>query len=228
LDNEEEKKQDLKVLDTLFEEAKKTDEYVDLFKHISPFVGTLRDSDRAKKFLKECMPTLLESLEMSQRRMELFKGYSKAVGKEPVIILGKLFVYLGLFETSLKDSLDMIMLMLMSIGHDFYVERIRSYAQTIKDLDRADLSEKRVFLDLHGFQIISEKKGNLNWLLRNKIAHMDFEIKPDGKISVAGREFDVEHELVKLMRVIAIMWGALKESGFLRILGELGLTVRNP
>jgi len=218
LDVEEERKKDLKILDALFEKAKESSEYADLLKLMFPLAAAVKDSDIAKRFLRERIPPLIEKFDKNRARMALFEGYSKAKGKDPVIILGKLFVYLGIFETSLTDLINMILMILMSIGHDFYVERTHEYAQTLKDLDRASLHEKLVFLDSHGFQTISK---NLNTRLRNKIAHMDFVIELDGKISAAGGKFDIEDESIKITFVIAIIIGVMQSSGFVEILREL-------
>jgi hypothetical protein len=72
------------------------------------------------------------------------------------------------------------------------VYRNRKYAKEIDDLDDSSLGEKLVFLNDHGLQIFS---SNLNKNLRNKVAHMDFDVSSDGKIRVKGNTYNLDSQV---------------------------------
>jgi hypothetical protein len=102
--------------------------------------------------------------------------------------------------------------------HDFYVYDNRAYARGLDDLDNASLGEKLSFLNHHGLRIFSQ---NLNKDLRNKIAHMDFDVNSDGTISVGQQKFDLLYEIIKLSAFVLVIGQALASCGVPSLLKEL-------
>ena len=150
--------------------------------------------------------------------MEKFREDSKTSGTDETTILRKAFLYLALFETSTTNLIDLVLMILIANGHDFYVYRNRKYAKKIDDLDDSFLSEKLDFLNHHGLVIFSE---HINRTLRHKIAHLDFDIEADGKISISQQKYDLQDELVHLEAFVLIVANALKECKLPELLREL-------
>jgi hypothetical protein len=150
--------------------------------------------------------------------MKFFKGDAKAEGKDEVTTLRKAFLYLGLFETSITNLIDLLLMLFIVDHHDFYVYDNRAYAKTLDDLDNASLGEKLSFLNYHGLPIFSQ---NLNKDLRNKIAHMDFDVNADGTISTGRQKFDLLYETVKLSAFVLVVGQVLGSCGVPSLLKEL-------
>lgn len=96
-----------------------------------------------------------------------------------------LFRYLGLVESMGVSLLDMLVLLLVANGRDFHVERVHDlprivHAANFDDLDHVTLSAKIAFLERNGLEKTS---GFIDRKLRNDIAHLDFNIDNEGKIS---------------------------------------------
>ena len=128
------------------------------------------------------------------------------------------FVYLGLFETSMTNTIDLVLLFLISLGHDFYIPYHRRYAKELEDLDSPPLAEKLRFLNQHNLQVFSK---NVNKFLRNKIAHMEFDIESDGKISIGNQKYHILKEINLLMFFSLAVGAAFDDSGVPKMLEEL-------
>lgn len=215
LDSEE--NEDRKFIDRLYKTVGKMEETKNITVILSSLVRDVESSEKAKNFLKLHAPSLQNRFEKSKKLMVFFREDSKLHNGE-LVTLRKAFVYLGLFETSLTNVVDMILMLFVAVHHDFYVPWKRMYATSLKHLDHASLSEKLDFLNNHNLQFFSER---INRKLRNKIAHMEFEIEPDGKILVGDQRYDLEHEIYGLMVFLLIISNSLAESGVAKLLAEL-------
>lgn len=215
LDNEED--EDRRLIDRLYETAGKTEECKKITSILTPLVQNVESSDTAKGFLKLYAPILENRFRKSRELMPFFREDSKLRNGE-FVTFRKAFVYLGLFETSLTNNIDLILMLFGATHHDFYVPWKRMYATSLEHLDHASLSEKLDFLNRHDLQLFSQ---NINRKLRNKIAHMEFEIKPDGKISVGNQTFDLEMEIARLMTFLLIVTHAMEDSGVPKLLAKL-------
>jgi len=148
--SEEEK--DREILDSLYKTMTQTDEYRALMHVLGMLVENVRSSDVAKDQLTIHAPDLKRRLEKSKRLMYLFKEDSKLQNGE-VVTLRKAFVFLGLFETSLTNVVDLILMFFIAIHHDLYNFFAREYAKTLDHLDKISLYEKLLFLNHHGLHI---------------------------------------------------------------------------
>lgn len=209
---------DRKIVDDFSLLLKKHPTYDPLLKAVTPLVNAVRDSEPAKRFLKPHALTLIERFEKSGQRMKLLKEDSKAEGKDQIVTLRKAFLYLALFETAVTNLVDLMVLLLVATHQDFYVYNNRAYVKRPDDLDDASLGEKFAFLNHHGLHFFNE---NLNKNLRNKIAHMDFDINSDGTISVEQQRFDLTDETLKLSATVLIAGEVLSSCGIQALLAEI-------
>jgi hypothetical protein len=203
-------KSDKELLAEFDSDLKNTSEYKFLIEFLKPLVDNAKHSEFAREFLEPCGDIIQNRFQNMGKRMLNFKNYSKAQGKDEVTVLGKAFVYLGLFETSVTNLVDLILLVLVVNHHDFYIDRSRKYATKLDDLDKASLGEKLIFLNKHHLQIFAR---NLNKTLRNKIAHLDFDINSDGTITANGQKYNLENEILILSAFVLVVAEALKYCG---------------
>lgn len=170
-----------------------------------------KEQEEPIKIRHELMP-YLDGIRKWEANVELFKRefsyfklkYGKAVeiytflnenltGKSDSDIkneISSLFSYLGLVESLGNSVVDMLVILLVANGHDFHMECIHSFPRvrhvsSISDLEheRVPLGIKLSFLKSNG---ISSFTSILDSELRNKVAHMNFEIK-DNKIIIKGK-----------------------------------------
>lgn len=150
--------------------------------------------------------------------MLILKEDSKADYDSQLNTLRKAFVFLALFETTVTNMLNCLVFLLIRNHHDFFVQLKRKYAETLKDLDESyGWAEKLNFLNLHGFSFLTK---NINNPLRNKIAHMNFDIEGKGVIIVKNKKYDLKTEIVKLEAVMLLTARALKTAGFYNLLKD--------
>jgi len=210
---------DAKILEKASEMLKRTPEYNNIVKSLAPLIESIRSSETAKSLLKLGGVHIFQNrFEKSARRMKIFKEDSKISGTDEISILRKAFLYLALFETSVTNLVDLVLMIFVANGHDFYIFRNRKYAKKLDDLDDSFLSEKLDFLNHHGLVIFSE---HINRKLRNRIAHLDFDIEADGKVSVEQQKYDLQNELVHLEALVLIVANALKECRLPELFREL-------
>lgn len=81
--------------------------------------------------------------------------------------------------------MDMLVVLLVTNERDFHVERIHGLPQIVHaanfdDLEHVPLAAKMAFLERNG---LKETSKFIDRLLRNDIAHLDFNIDEEGKIS---------------------------------------------
>lgn len=213
----EETREDRERIERLYQNVRELKEYRGLLGFLNSITAEIDSSDKAKRFLKPYAPSLQERFRKSGERMLRFKEVSKLYDGERGALL-KTFVYLGLFETSVRNIIDLILMLLISLHHDFYLPWGRKYARKLEDLDSAHLGEKLTFLNRHNLQIFSR---NINKDLRNKIAHMDFDVDPDGGISFGNQKYDLENEIYRLMAFLLLVTATLEDSGVPKLLGAL-------
>lgn len=197
---------------------KETDDYRTLLATLLPLVEHIKASKSAQEFLKSSSEEIIARSERMQKRYDILKPSLKQKPTDESDTLQKALFYLGFFEVSVTNLVDTILMIFMANHHDFYLYRDRGYACKFKDLDDAFLGEKLTFLHSHGLEIFGK---NLNHELRNKIAHMDFEITPDGIITVGKKKYNLIHETVKLAAFIWIVETAIWESRFPELLNAL-------
>jgi hypothetical protein len=210
---------DIKIVEMASDMLKGTPECKSLVKSLTPLLETIRGSETAKAFLKSAgVFAFRNRFAASARRMRIFKEDARKSGTDEVTTLRKAFLYLALFETSVTNLIDLVIMLFVANGHDFYIYRHRKYAKKIDDLDESFLSEKLDFLNHHDLKIFSQY---VNRSLRNTIAHMDFDIEADGKISTSENRFDLQREIVLLEAFVLIIGNALNECKLREMLNEL-------
>jgi len=192
-----------------------TSEFQLLVEKLKPLVASILSS--REKIDKDSIEQLRPRFEKSGQRMRLFKEDSKADFDSQQNVLRKAFLFLALFETTVKNILDCIVLLLVLNGHDFFIPYTRKYAKSLDDLDDSSIAEKLDFLNFHGFSFFTK---NINKSLRNKIAHMDFDIEEKGVIVVKKERFDLKTEVVKLEATVLLAGKALSIAGFANLQRE--------
>lgn len=117
----------------------------------------------------------------------LFHQLQAEPEKRKLLAVLNLYRYLGLVESLGAAFLDMLVWLLVANGCDFHVQRIYKvpsivHAATFKDLEEPNISlgVKLAFLERHGLKKTSKF---IDRSLRNDIAHLDFSIDNNGKIS---------------------------------------------
>jgi hypothetical protein len=203
---------DSEILDQAARMLEQTAEYQKLVEKLKPLVETIQSSSEKVGEFREFIKPLQTRFEKSGQRMLLFKEDSKADYDSRLNTLRKAFSFLALFETSVANILNCMVILLILNGHDFFIQYTRKYAKSLDDLDDSfGVAEKLDFLNFHGFSFLTE---NINKSLRNKIAHMDFDIEEKGVVIVEKQRYDLRTEIVKLEAVLLLATRALKNSGF--------------
>ena len=126
-------------------------------------------------------------------------------------------MYLFEVEVSANLIIDILILLLSAKGHFFHIEPDRNHlfirhAVSIEDLESTSvtLGMKRNFLIKHDIRCVKKYVKNS---LRNKIAHMQFEIDEDGKFfkyKYEGKELkkkqeDIERRLDEIIHFTSIV-----------------------
>ena len=217
MDSSEEDEEVSKFLDRIIASIKGNAEYETIRSVLQSLVERIESSTTALAFLGQYASNLEQRFDKSRKLMYFFKDDSKLHDSE-LATLRKAFVYLGLFETSLSNLIDLILMLFIALHHDLYGFFGKQYAKSPDNLDRISMYEKLNFLKDHDLAVISQ---NINRNLRNKIAHLDFIIEPNGKILVKRQRYDLEHEIASLMALILCLMQASKEAGVSKLLRKL-------
>jgi len=214
--NEDEK--DNEILNQTTKLLEQTSEYQKLVVKLKPLVESILSSSEETAKLRDSLKQLQTRFKRSGQRMHLLKEDSKADYDSQLNTLRKAFLFLALFETTVTNMLNCLVVLLIHNGHDFFIQFERKYARSLKDLDASyGVAEKLEFLNLHGFSFLTE---NINNSLRNKIAHMDFDIEGKGVIMVKNEKYDLQTEIVRLEAVMLLTARALNNAGFPNLLKE--------
>ena len=108
-------------------------------------------------------------------------------------------IFLWIFEGLYVARLNEICLLLIGSGHDLFDPIKRSFASSMKKIEEVDISSKFKFLEEHGFRmILREKDRNL----RNRIAHIDYNIDESGVLSIRGQNVDVLSRILELQLLL--------------------------
>ncbi len=214
--NEDEK--DEEILNKATALLQNTPEYRRLVLKLKPLIESISALKQNKK-LQESLKELQIRFKRSGERMHIFKDDSKVSYDSQLNTLRKAFLFLALFETTVTNMLDCLVFLMILNHHDFFVQLKRKYAQSLRDIDDSfGVAEKLNFLNLHGFSFLTE---NINNSLRNKIAHMDFDIEGKGVIIIKNTKYDIQEELIRLEAVMLLTARALRNAGFYKLLSDL-------
>jgi len=207
--SETNEEKDLAIIDKMVRDLQRTKEYFQLLQNLHPLVKSILSSSNKTKELEDFLKEASSRYKKSGERMQILKQDSKTGYKIQLDTLRKSFLYLALFETSVNNILDLLVMLLVLNGHDFFIQpmgKYRRYAKTIDDLDYSNVGEKLHFLNIHGFSMLTK---NINKDLRNKIAHMDFDIEGNGIISVKGQKYNLRDEIIRLEAILLLSAQAL-------------------
>ena len=177
-----------KELKETFEEIKER-----INKEMKPFLDGVRTKQADYKLFKRAYKDFLKkhsrALDIARVLIEtLPKGVKPT--KKFVEDLMELFTYMGLVESMGNSIVNIVVMLLVANGRDFHIEcryttpRIK-HAVTIKDLEdeRVPLATKLNFLRDNG---ITELTSIIDSELRNKIAHLGFDVTKD-RIYIKGK-----------------------------------------
>jgi hypothetical protein len=120
-----------------------------------------------------------------------------------------LFLYLSVAEGVFSSTVENIAFLLMQNGHDIYNPENREFAGSFEELDKIDLFIKVKFLEKHGFQFLTTA---FDRKFRNCIAHLDFAVDDEGKLTNTrtGEEIkDAEQKLLTLLCTCSLTTDAL-------------------
>lgn len=207
---------DSAMVDEEFRRLQRTTEYFQLLKELQPLIEGIASSRKVEE-LDKVLEEASSRSKKSGERMRVLKDDSKAGYESQADTLRKGFLYLALFETSVTNILDLLVIVLVLNGHDFYVQPFGEYPRYAKDLDDLDnsgVADKLYFLKIHGFSMITD---NINNKLRNKIAHMDFDTEGKGIIHVGIEEYNLQDEIVKLESILLLSAQVLGSAGLLKL-----------
>ncbi len=208
---------DSAILDEAIQLLEKTTEYQMLVEKLKPLVQPMIPSSEGSKDFRDFLRQSLTRFKKSGERMRHLKEDSKAEYGSQLDTLRKAFLYLAFFETSVTNILDLVVMLLVFNGHDFFVQYPRKYARNLDDLEGVSVREKLDFLNFHGFSIFAE---NINSNLRNKIAHMDFDIESKGIIYANKQKYDLQNEIIKLEAFVLLSGKALGSLRLFELLSE--------
>ena len=218
--SQNENETDNEILNQSIKLLEHTSEYQELIVKLKPLVDSILVSGEGRRQARDSLKQLQTRFERSGQRMLLLKEDSKADYDSQLNTLRKAFLFLALFETTVTNILNCLVILLIHNGHDFFVQFKRKCAKNLKDLDESyGVAEKLEFLNLHGFSFLT---CTINNSLRNKIAHMDFDIEGKGVIAVKNEKYELQTEVVKLEAVVLLTAKALSNAGFPELLKEEG------
>lgn len=155
-----------------------------------------------KKYEVEFKKKYKRIYDFLDRHTAFIKVFSNGISKEPYVEAKKHFNFVAaityLLETELIGTVfvDQALLLLIGGGVDFHLEpdykhRYTRHATSLEELEAPflSLSVKLDFLSINGLTFFSK------WLdrnLRNKIAHLDYEINDKGDFCLKGKRKPVD------------------------------------
>jgi len=148
-------------------------------------------------------------------------------GREKTLI--KLFGYLGLVETIGTSMVDFALLLLILDNRAFHIESTRTVPPIRHATSLRDFEDENISL---GAKLGFLRQNNLAFLpkfikrtLRNRIAHLTFEIDNNGAFYYEGRganrrrkNINIDYEIGRIYRVIAAFKNFLNASKMLRLM----------
>jgi len=215
---QKEEEKDEEILNKATSLLENTTEYRQLVLKVKPLIESISSSKQNKK-VQESLKELQIRFKRSGERMRIFKDDSKVSYDSQLNTLRKAFLFLALFETTVTNMLDCLVFLMILNHHDFFIQQRRKYAKSLRDIEESfGVAEKLDFLNLHDFSFLTE---NINNPLRNKIAHMDFDIEGKGVIIIKNTKYNLQEQLIKLEAVMLLTARALRNAGFYKLLSDL-------
>jgi len=208
---------DSETIDQAIHFLKQTPEFKSLTEKLKPLVESILSSSEREGKFRDFLKQSSDRLKKSGTRMRLLKEDSKAEYDSPLNTLRKAFLYLALYETSLTNMLDFVVMLLVFNGHDFIIARTKKRVQSLDDLDESYVAEKMGFLKKHNFSFFTE---NINKTIRNKIAHMDFDVEGKGVVILNQERIDLQTETIRLEAILLLAAAALGSFGLGNLLDE--------
>jgi hypothetical protein len=162
---------------------------------LKPFLDRIRAIDRQSanlKLFKEAYACFKGRLEVSRKiHYFLIGGYNELIRVPAQGVLAsiyEIFAYLGIIESEGNSVADMIVMLLVTNGRAFRIEREYGssgikYAHSIVDLEKVPLGTKLRFMETNG---IIELSSAIDSKLRNAIAHMEIQVK-ECEIFIEGK-----------------------------------------
>lgn len=208
---------DSETIDQAIQFLKQTPEFKSLAEKLKPLVQPILSSSERKGKFRDFLKQSSDRLKKSGTRMRLLKEDSKAEYDSQLNTLRKAFLYLALYETSLTNMLDFVVMLLVLNGNDFIIARTKKRVESLDDLDESHVAEKLGFLKKHNFSFFAE---NINKTIRNKIAHMDFDVEGKGVVISNQERIDLQTETIKLEAILLLAAAALGSFGLGNLLDE--------
>jgi len=182
-------------------------------KELEPFldgIRTMGSSSRNFRLFKEAYKGFLKKHNRALAIAELLIKVKVEPTNKVVGDLTELFTYMGLVESVGNSIVNIIVMLLVANGRDFHIEcryttpRIK-HVVSIKDLEdeRVPLTTKLNFLRDNG---ITELALIIDSELRNKIAHLEFDVRKD-RIYIKGKPaFEVaNNNIYRLLQAVTII-----------------------
>lgn len=135
---------------------------------------------------KESIVTISQVMERIGRNVDYWKDiWTLLTSKETSLnprqkSLLELFLYLQLVEGIFSETVNAIAFILLENGHDVYTDIPEpKFVRKYEELRPISLFVRLLFLEEHGFNNLANAADRD---LRNRIAHLDYEVKEDGTI----------------------------------------------
>jgi len=187
-------------------------------------------SPEYKQFKKDAGKLYLK-IKRADDFVRLIASLKKAEMQQKESALLKLFGYLGLVESIGTAMADFALVLLILNNRAFHIEsrwttpRIR-HAISIKDFEaeKIQLGEKLGFLERNGLGFFAKM---IKRTLRNRIAHLGFDIDDDGNISYKKgkrvKNINIDSEIKEFRHTIAAFKRFLLKSGMLKFMKKASL-----
>jgi hypothetical protein len=98
-----------------------------------------------------------------------------------------MLAFLWEYEGNYVSCIDAFCFLLVINGHDLFDLIRRKYVKSLEEIRNVDVSIKLMFLEEHNFGIFKREKDRI---LRNKIAHHDFQLDNSGNVSISDAVVD--------------------------------------
>lgn len=189
-------------------------------RELEPFLDGLRIKSATYKAFRRTFQKSLPRIERARGIAMKLNADFKKVKSE----LYATFSYLGFVESLGNTTVDLVVLLLIANGIDFHIEcRHRTpriiHATKVEDLERerVPLTTKLSFLRDNGLEVFASL---IDTELRNKIAHMKFEVRGD-RIFVDNKHLSgtqllnsVRKTMQALMISQILIFDTMKKKGF--------------
>jgi hypothetical protein len=98
-----------------------------------------------------------------------------------------MLAFLWEYEGNYVSCIDAFCFLLITNGHDLFDLIRRKYVKSLEEIRNVDVSIKLTFLEEHNFGIFKREKDRM---LRNKIAHHDFQLDDSGNVQISDAVVD--------------------------------------